>query len=90
MAARAAGGGAARTGASATRAAAQEFEAFVLQSFIETMLPRNAEGVFGRGIAGELWKSMLAGEIAKELARSGGIGIADMVAADDAGHSGGL
>lgn len=60
-------------------AVAQEFEAFVLQSFVETMLPGQPDNVFGKGTAGALWKSMLAEQIAREIARSGGIGIARMV-----------
>jgi flagellar protein FlgJ len=40
------------------------------------MLPSQAESVFGQGVAGEMWKGMLADELGKQLARSGGIGIA--------------
>lgn len=61
-----------------------EFEAFVLQSFIEAMLPKNAESVFGSGTAGGIWKSMLAEKLGAELARSGGIGIAQTIAASKA------
>ena len=38
----------------------KDFEAFVLQSFIQEMLPKKAEGVYGSGIAGDIWRSMLA------------------------------
>jgi peptidoglycan hydrolase FlgJ len=58
-----------------------QFEAFVLQSFIESMLPRNAINVFGRGSAGEFWRSMLAEKMSGELARSGSVGIASRLAA---------
>ncbi len=61
-----------------------EFEAFVLQSFIEVMLPKDAESVFGSGTAGGIWKSMLAEKLGAELAKSGGIGIAQTVAAGKA------
>ena len=57
----------------------RDFEAFVLQSFIQSMLPTNAEGVFGKGTAGEMWKGLLADELGKQLSRSGGIGIAGAV-----------
>ncbi len=60
------------------RDAARQFEAFVLQSFVDAMLPRES-GAFGRGIAGYIWKSMLAEQIATELARSGGVGIARLI-----------
>lgn len=72
-----------------TPAAAQEFEAFVLQSFIEAMLPEKADSVLGTGAAGAFWKSMLAEQIARELARAGGIGMARTIEAGLAGRSGG-
>jgi hypothetical protein len=52
------------------------FEAFVLQSFLQSMLPQNASNVYGKGIAGEVWRSMLAERMGEELARSGQVGIA--------------
>ncbi len=57
-----------------------QFEAFVLQSFIEAMLPKQTEVVFGKGMAGEIWKSMLAEKLAAKAAESGGLGIAERVA----------
>ncbi len=59
----------------------QQFEAFVVQSFISEMLPKNATTVFGSGTAGEVWRSMLAEKLAAEIARSGRLGIAQRVAA---------
>lgn len=58
---------------------AQQFESFVLQSFIEPMLPKEDSSFFGEGTAGSIWKSMLAERIGAEMAASGGIGIAAMV-----------
>jgi Rod binding domain-containing protein len=58
----------------------RQFEAFVLQSFIETMLPKNAEAVFGKGTAGAIWKSMLAEKLADQISRNGGVGIAQRIA----------
>lgn len=55
------------------------FESFVLGSFVETMLPKDDSGYFGGGTAGNMWRSMLAERIGEELARSGGVGIADMI-----------
>lgn len=54
----------------------RKFEAMVLQNFIKTMLPDSDE-VYGKGASGEIWKGMMAEEIANEIAREGGIGIAD-------------
>jgi len=57
----------------------QQFEAFILQNFIETMLPKDSEEVFGKGTAGGVWKSMLAEQIGTQIAKAGGIGVAKHV-----------
>ena len=57
-----------------------QLEAYVLQSFIQAMLPANAEHVFGKGAAGDIWKSMMAEKLADQLARSGQIGLAQQLA----------
>ena len=59
----------------------QQFEAFILSSFIEAMLPKKSDVLFGEGTAGEIWKSMLAEGLGTQLSRVGGIGIAEMLAA---------
>lgn len=59
----------------------RKFEAFVLQIFVETMLPHDAEEVFGKGTAGNVWRSMLAEQLGHQLARGNGIGIARQLAA---------
>jgi peptidoglycan hydrolase FlgJ len=58
-----------------------QFEAFVLQSFLQSMLPHKATNVYGKGSAGEFWRSMLAERMGEELARSGQVGIAQRLAA---------
>lgn len=63
--------------------AAQKFEAFVLQTFIEEMLPKEAEGVFGSGVSGDFWRSLMAEKIAEQVAERGNLGIADLVRAGD-------
>ncbi|RJG44072.1 MULTISPECIES: rod-binding protein [unclassified Mesorhizobium] len=60
----------------------KRFEAMVLQTFIQNMLPKDAENVYGKGMAGDMWKSMMAGKIADVMAERGGIGIADRVLGD--------
>jgi peptidoglycan hydrolase FlgJ len=57
----------------------EKYEAFVLSSFVETMLPKDSEVLYGAGTAGEIWKSMLAEGLGAQLAKVGGIGIADML-----------
>ncbi|RVU20267.1 rod-binding protein [Methylobacterium oryzihabitans] len=59
----------------------KQFEAFVLQNFIESMLPKNATAVFGKGTAGSYWKSMMAEQVSGQITRAGGLGIARILAA---------
>ena len=54
----------------------QQFEATMLKSFFETMLPKKADAVFGSGLAGDVWKSMLAESLATMVSRTKSIGIA--------------
>ena len=61
----------------------EQFEGFVLRSFVESMLPSESSGFFGSGTAGSVWKSMLAEQIGDEIAKDGGIGIADAIAAKE-------
>jgi hypothetical protein len=58
----------------------QQFEALVLQTFVPSMFPKDATHLFGEGKAGSYWSSMLAEEIAGQMAKSGGIGIAKEIA----------
>ncbi|MBP0441262.1 rod-binding protein [Tianweitania sediminis] len=60
----------------------QKFEAMVLQSFLQSMMPNDSETVYGGGMAGDIWKSMLAEQIAGVMAKRGGIGIADRLLGD--------
>ena len=57
----------------------RRFEAMVLQTFIQNMLPRDGGAVYGKGVAGDMWKSQLAEKIADAIAGRGGIGIAERV-----------
>lgn len=57
-----------------------QFEAFFLQSFIQSIMPQDATAVYGEGTAGDVWKSMMAEKIALQVAEAGGVGIAKMIA----------
>ena len=57
------------------------FEAMTLATFIESAMPDDSAAVFGSGTAGNVWKSMLAEQIANQMAKAGGIGLADQLAA---------
>ena len=58
-----------------------------MQSFIQTMLPKNSKSFFGKGTAGEVWKSMLAEKLGAQIAGSGQVGLAKRLAV---GRSGAL
>ncbi|MCG6121767.1 MAG: rod-binding protein [Microvirga sp.] len=73
-------GGAPRVAETRALTPHQQFEAFVLRNFVETMLPDDSSAAFGSGTAGDIWKGMLADKIADEMARAGGIGIAEQLA----------
>ena len=60
----------------------QRFEAMVLQNFIGGMLPQDSEELYGKGTAGEIWRSMMAEQLGAVLAEGGGIGIAARLLAD--------
>ncbi|MDF1610121.1 rod-binding protein [Hoeflea sp. YIM 152468] len=55
----------------------QRFEAMMLQNFIGSMLPKDSEQLYGKGMSGEIWKGMMAEQLGAVLAKGGGIGIAD-------------
>ena len=56
-------------------AAAQKFEAYVLQTWLEALLPKQEGGSFGSGGAGGVWRSMMAEQLGAQLARAGGVGL---------------
>lgn len=60
----------------------QRFEAMVLQTFLQNMMPSDTESVYGKGLAGDMWKSMMAEQMSVAMADRGGIGIADRILAD--------
>lgn len=57
----------------------RRFEASVLSTFVNSMLPQETEEIYGKGSAGEFWKSMMAEKIADELSKRGGVGIAEQM-----------
>lgn len=60
----------------------RKFEAMVLQTFVQSMLPQEAESVYGEGVAGQMWQAMLAEKLGEAMASRGGIGIADRILHD--------
>lgn len=60
-------------------AAHRQFETMVLQDFVQRMLPAKAEATYGQGTAGGIWKSWMADAMATEIAKSGGVGISNIL-----------
>ncbi len=50
-------------------------EELVLQNLVETMLPKDESGIFGSGTAGDVWRSMLAEQLAKQIGKSVDLGL---------------
>lgn len=61
----------------------RDFEAMMLKTTIESMLPPESEAVYGEGLAGDVWRSMMAEQVATQMAGAGGVGIADRLAEAD-------
>ena len=67
-----------------------QFEAMMLNSFVSEMLPKDTGEVFGQGMSGDMWRSMLAEQVSTQIAKSGKLGLARrLFAAHEVGfHSG--
>lgn len=57
----------------------RKFESSILSTFVNSMLPKETEEVYGKGSAGEFWKSMMAEKMAEEMSKQGGVGIAEQM-----------
>jgi Rod binding domain-containing protein len=63
-----------------SRKAAEEFESFFVTQMLENMFKGiETDGYFGGGYGEGVYRSMMLQEYGRVLAKSGGIGIADMV-----------
>ncbi|OBZ92761.1 rod-binding protein [Pararhizobium polonicum] len=60
----------------------RKFEAMVLQNFVKSMLPTESEEIYGKGTAGDMWKSMMAEQIGNVMAQGKGVGIAESMVTD--------
>jgi Rod binding domain-containing protein len=60
--------------------AAQDFEAFFLSQMLQPMFKTvETDEMFGGGQGEDMWKSLMVDEYAKQIAKTGGVGIADQV-----------
>jgi flagellar protein FlgJ len=64
-----------------TRKSAQDFEAMAVAQLLQPMFQTvdTSKGLFGGGKGEATWKPMMVDEMAKMVAKNGGIGIADAV-----------
>jgi len=60
-------------------AAARKFEAYIIQSFLEIVLPKEDQGAYGHGAAGGVWRSMMAEQLGTQIAKAGGVGLQKML-----------
>ncbi|HBF30375.1 rod-binding protein [Rhizobium sp.] len=61
----------------------RDYEGVVLQNFISGMLPKDSEAIYGKGNAGEIWKSMMAEQIGNTISERGGVGIAKQMYSEE-------
>jgi peptidoglycan hydrolase FlgJ len=52
-----------------------DFEASMLKTFVDAILPKDEPDIYGQGTSGDIWKSMFADQIARQIAKSGVLGI---------------
>ena len=55
--------------------ASRGLETLVAKMMVETMLPKGGGAIFGKGTAGDVWRSMFSDRLATELTRGKGLGL---------------
>ncbi|MCW6507346.1 rod-binding protein [Lichenifustis flavocetrariae] len=60
----------------------QKFEAVVLQNFLQSILPKDSE-LFGDAFSADAYRSMLAEQLATQVAKTGRLGIAHAIEAKE-------
>ena len=64
-----------------------DFERMVLRNLLESLLPEASSGTFGTGPSAGVWRSLAADQLAGLYADSGGLGIAQSLAAGTGGSA---
>lgn len=71
------------------RRAAQDLEAVFLQSLLRTLRESGrVTGIFPRGHATRIYESLMDEEVARAMARGGGVGLADLLVRDQLRRAG--
>jgi len=65
--------------AKAVDLACKEFESIFAHQLLKTMGESMPDGLFGEGLASDIYKDMLFQSIARSMAESGALGIGDML-----------
>lgn len=58
---------------------AQKFEAYIIQTCLQTILPQSGQGYFGRSAGSDVWRSMVAEQLGEQIAKAGGFGLHKML-----------
>lgn len=66
------------------------FERMVLRNLFESLLPGAESGAFGGGPSAGVWRSLAADQLAGLYADTGGVGIARMLAGEEAQNAGAM
>lgn len=60
---------------------ARQFEAQVASTFIQQIMPEAKPETYGSGLSGDVWRSMMADQIAGQISKGAGLGIREKVQA---------
>lgn len=60
--------------------AAEKFEAMILQSWLEVLLPKEGGSAFGHAAGSGVWRSMMAEQLGARIAHAGGVGLQPLIA----------
>ena len=66
--------------------AALKFESFVMQSWLEILLPKEESGAFGSSAGAGVWRSMMAEQLGAQLARANALGLHKTFAVHEQGR----
>lgn len=62
-----------------TKETYRAFEAMTLATMLQSAMTSSTSSYFGEGVAGDTWKSLMVEQIANQMAKNGGVGIADQL-----------
>nr|WP_119308967.1 rod-binding protein [Cohaesibacter haloalkalitolerans] len=66
-----------------TNPVSEKFVALMLHEMLETMLPRDTEGIYGEGLSGDMWRSMLSEQLGNQMAKSDMLDLASYLGLPD-------